>query len=332
MSEQLLSIRGLRTYFDTARGSIAAVDGIDMDIYKGEIVGIVGESGCGKSLTSLSIMGLNPGRIGEGTICFKGRNLLQLSDKQMQAIRGNEISMIFQEPMTSLNPVYTIGQQLIEAIRLHRRVGRKQARLDAVDMLRQVGIARPEQLVDEYPHRLSGGMRQRVMIAMAMICEPELLLADEPTTALDVTIQAQILEMMRQLGQRHQTAILLVTHDLGVVAEMCSRVIVMYAGRIVEQGNVRELFRSPVHPYTQGLLKSIPTLSAASKRLYSISGQVPPAGEHGPGCAFAPRCAHAMERCHQAAPQLAWLSASHASSCWLQPNKEGGAVHASATN
>ncbi|MGD8188998.1 ABC transporter ATP-binding protein [Brevibacillus ginsengisoli] len=320
MTQSILDIEKLRTHFFTDRGEIPAVDGIDLSINKGEILGIVGESGCGKSVTSLSIMRLipnPPGKIVGGSIRFKGENLVEVSEARMRELRGNEVAMIFQEPMTSLNPVFTIGNQISEAIRLHTKASKKEARKRSIEMLQKVGIPRAEQIVDEYPHQLSGGMRQRVMIAMAMACNPELLIADEPTTALDVTIQAQILDLMRKLNEDQGTAILMITHDLGVVAEMCHRVIVMYAGNVVEQGDVRTILKDPKHPYTIGLIKSIPKLEEKRERLYSIPGNVPIPGSLTVGCRFAPRCEHTSDKCRAQMPELSQVSEGHWSRCWL---------------
>ncbi len=321
MTQSILEIEKLQTHFFTDRGEIPAVDRIDLSINKGEILGIVGESGCGKSVTSLSIMRLipnPPGKIVGGSIRFKGEDLVNASESRMREIRGNEIAMIFQEPMTSLNPVFTIGDQIGEAIRIHTKASKKEARKRSVEMLKKVGIPRAEQIVDEYPHQLSGGMRQRVMIAMAMACDPELLIADEPTTALDVTIQAQILDLMRKLNEESGTAILLITHDLGVVAEMCHRVIVMYAGNVVEQGDMRTILKDPKHPYTVGLINSIPKLEEKRERLYSIPGNVPIPGSLTVGCRFAPRCEHATDKCRTQMPELIQISEGHWSRCWLQ--------------
>ncbi len=320
MTSSLLEIENLQTHFFTERGQIPAVDGIDLSIRKGEVLGVVGESGCGKSVTSLSVMRLvpnPPGRIVGGQIRFKGEDLVTASEKRMRQIRGNEIAMIFQEPMTSLNPVYTIGDQIGETIRIHMKASKKAARQQAIEMLRKVGIPRAEEIVDEYPHQLSGGMRQRVMIAMAMACNPELLIADEPTTALDVTIQAQILDLMRTLNRESKTAILLITHDLGVVAEMCHRVVVMYAGNVVEEGDVRTILKNPKHPYTIGLLNSIPKLDGKKERLYSIPGNVPIPGSLTVGCRFAPRCEHATDKCRAEMPALIPVGDGHKSRCWL---------------
>lgn len=319
MSEQaLLEISQLQLHFFMDKGVVKAVDGVDLTVREGEVVGLVGESGCGKSVTSLAVMGLveAPGKIVGGSIRFDGRDLTKLSHKEMRQIRGNEIAMIFQEPMTSLNPVFTIGNQMVEAVRLHRDVSKKEARAMALEMLKKVGISR-EGILDEYPHQLSGGMRQRVMIAMAMVCRPRLLIADEPTTALDVTIQAQILDLMRSLNREFGTAILLITHDMGVVAEMCDRVVVMYAGQVVEEADVRRMFRATQHPYTSGLLRSIPKLDERRKRLYSIPGNVPSPHRMPAGCRFAPRCDQVMEICREAEPELFAVEPGHLSRCWL---------------
>jgi peptide/nickel transport system ATP-binding protein len=325
MQDKLLEIRQLRTEFHTDEGIIPAVDGIDLYIKPGEILGVVGESGCGKSVTSLSVMRLipsPPGKVAAGEILFQGEDLLRYSDKKIRQIRGNEIAMIFQEPMTSLNPVYSIGEQIGEALRLHMKLSKKEAKQKAIEMLHKVNIPRAEQIVNEYPHQLSGGMRQRVMIAMAMSCNPKLLIADEPTTALDVTIQAQILDLMRKLNEDFQTAILFITHDLGVVAEMCHRVVVMYAGKVVEEADVETIFRNPRHPYTKGLLKSIPKLREKHQRLYSIPGNVPNPANMPSGCRFAPRCEYVMDRCKVEEPHLVrHHEENHSSSCWLEhPN------------
>lgn len=327
MERKLLEIKGLKTYFYTDEGVVAAVDGVDISIRAGETVGIVGESGSGKSVTSLTAMRLTPGKVVEGSITFDGKDILGLSEEEMREIRGNEMAMIFQEPMTSLNPVFTIGDQIGEAVRIHRNYNKAQARARAVEMLKLVGIPRAEQIVDEYPHRLSGGMRQRVMIAMAMACDPKLLIADEPTTALDVTIQAQILDLMSELKSSKGTAILLITHDLGVVAEMCDRVVVMYDGRVVEESDVVTLFTHPRHPYTQGLMKSMPTLESEEKRLYSIKGSVPAQGSLRIGCSFAPRCEHAMAICREQSPPLQEIELGHFSRCFLHTSAEGRTGH-----
>jgi peptide/nickel transport system ATP-binding protein len=319
----LLDVRGLKTYFFTRDGVVRAVDGVSFSVMRGETLAIVGESGCGKSVTSLSILRLiasPPGRTVEGSVVFEGRNLLELSEAEMRKVRGDAISMIFQEPMTSLNPVLTIGRQIAEVLILHRGLSREDAMRSAVEMLRLVKIPEPERRVGEYPHQLSGGMRQRVMIAMALACEPRLLIADEPTTALDVTIQAQILDLMRELKARTGAAIMLITHDLGVVAEMAQRVVVMYAGRKVEEGPVETLFANPRHPYTRGLLDSIPKLGAASRgagtRLTEIAGTVPSLSESIVGCAFAPRCAYATVRCQNEYPPFEEKIPGHGAACW----------------
>ncbi len=318
----LLEVENLKTHFFTRDGVVRAVDGVSFTIQRGETLALVGESGCGKSVTSLSILRLiasPPGRIVEGAIRFEGRDLLALSEPDMRKVRGNEISMIFQEPMTSLNPVLTVGSQIAEALVLHRGLSRSDAMARAVEMLRLVNISEPTRRVSEYPHQMSGGMRQRVMIAMALACDPKLLIADEPTTALDVTIQAQILDLMRALKEKTGAAILLITHDLGVVAEMAQRVVVMYAGRKVEEAPVDDLFARPRHPYTRGLLKSVPRLgSAKSARqpLAEIPGMVPSLREPMIGCAFAMRCAHATDRCRAEAPPLETKTDRHVVACW----------------
>ena len=319
MSDTLLEIINLRTQFHTEVGIVPAVDDVSLTLKKGEILGVVGESGSGKSVTALSIIRLvpdPPGVIVGGKIIFDGHNLLEKTEAQMRQIRGNEISMIFQEPMTSLNPVHTIGWQIMEAIKLHQGKSDVEALEVTVDMLRRVGIPMPEQRAREYPHQLSGGMRQRVMIAMALSCQPKLLIADEPTTALDVTIQAQILELIKEMKGEFNTSILLITHDLGVIAETCERVAVMYGGKIVEYTDISTLFESPLHPYTQALLKSIPRLDEKKERLQAIRGYVPD-GHHLPsGCAFHPRCDHAFEKCRQAVPELIDSGAGHSVRCW----------------
>ena len=296
------------------------MDGAGFSVKKGEIFGLVGESGCGKSVLSMSILKLvsPPGKITGGRIEIDGRNILELSEKQMQKeIRGSKISMIFQEPMTSLNPLITVGEQIAETLRVHRNLTRAQAREEGIRQLRAVGIPMPEKHFNSYPHALSGGMRQRVMIAIAMACEPDILIADEPTTALDVTIQAQILDLMKQVRDRTGTAIVLITHDLGVVANMCDRVAVMYCGRIVEEGSTGEILRHPMHPYTQGLIASIPSISGGEKTLHNIPGTVPQVYEGARGCYFANRCGRCTERCRQTAPALQSVSDSHKAACHL---------------
>jgi peptide/nickel transport system ATP-binding protein len=319
----LLDIRDLRTYFYTQDGVVKAVDGVDFHVRRGEVVGLVGESGCGKSVTSLSVMRLivHPGKIESGEIWFDGVNLLDLPRSEMTRIRGSRISMIFQQPTSCLNPVFTAGYQLAEVLEIHQSLGRKAGEARAIELLRLVGIPDPEQRIKSYPHELSGGMAQRVMIAMALACTPELLIADEPTTALDVTIQAQILDLMRDIRTKMDTAIVLITHDLGIVAEMASRVAVMYAGHIVEETDVRTLFRDPKHPYTQGLLGSIPTLGEVKEELYVIPGNVPNLIDLPPGCRFAPRCRarieHGLEICTREEPQLKLAALNHTVRCWL---------------
>ncbi len=317
----LLEVENLQTHFRAADGINRAVDGVNFHVNAGETVAIVGESGCGKSVTAMSILRLipePPGKIA-GAIRFDGRDLLTLSDKEMRAIRGNEISMIFQEPMTSLNPVLTVGRQIGETLRLHQGMSSSQAEARAVEMLKLVGIPEPERRVREYPHQLSGGMRQRVMIAIALACNPKLLIADEPTTALDVTIQAQILDLMRDLKNTVGAAIVIITHDLGVVAEVAERVIVMYAGRKVEEAGVEKLFRNPRHPYTQGLLGSMPKLGSSltgeETRLQEIPGLVPSLKRKLDGCVFASRCAHATDLCRTVAPALEQKDEGHIAAC-----------------
>jgi peptide/nickel transport system ATP-binding protein len=299
----LLEVKDLRTQFRTRAGLVRAVDGVSFSLDGGELLGLVGESGCGKSITALSVMRLisPPGEIVTGEILFDGKDLLRLTDEQMRQIRGDDIAMIFQDPMTSLNPVFTVGEQIAEALRLHRKLSRKAARVAAIEAMREVSIPDPARRVDDYPHQLSGGMRQRVMIAMALACDPKLLIADEPTTALDVTIQAQILELLNELRKSRELAVLLITHDLGVVAEVADRVAVMYTGLIVEESPVEELFARPKHPYTEGLLRSVPKLTVEDvvkhERLQTIEGVVPSPTNLPPGCHFAPRCSYRMPRC-----------------------------------
>jgi len=322
-NDVLLSISGLQTYFYTDEGVSRAVDGVDYSIKKGETLGVVGESGCGKSVTALSIMRLipqPPGKIVGGDITFEGQSLLELSNQQMRKIRGNKISMIFQEPMTSLNPVFTIGNQIAEAIQLHQKLSKKDALERSIAMLKLVGISSPERRVREYPHQLSGGMRQRAMIAMALSCNPSLLIADEPTTALDVTIQAQILDLMANLKEEFNAAIILITHDLGIIAETAARVVVMYAGKIVEGADVYSIFENPLHPYTVGLLQSIPRidLSVSKKeRLQEIRGVVPIPSQLPAGCLFHPRCPRVMDVCRHELPELKPEREGHEVRCWL---------------
>jgi oligopeptide/dipeptide ABC transporter ATP-binding protein len=315
----LLEVRNLRTTFMTAAGLVRAVDGVSWDVAEGETVALVGESGCGKSVSALSIMRLvaePAGRIEAGEILYKGRDLLKLSEAEMRHVRGREIAMVFQEPMTSLNPVLTIGRQLTEGLEIHMSMAPAQARARAVELLGMVGIPDPERRLAQYPHHFSGGMRQRMMIAMALACNPSLILADEPTTALDVTIQAQILELMRDLARRLGVAMLIITHNLGVVARYADRVNVMYAGRIIEQAAAREIYANPRHPYTLGLLRSVPRLDEPRRaRLDPIQGQPPDLTRLPPGCAFAPRCAYRIERCGEA-PPLVDVGPGHTSACW----------------
>jgi peptide/nickel transport system ATP-binding protein len=317
----LLEVDDLKTHFFTRDGVVRAVDGVSFTVRPGETLALVGESGCGKSVTSLSVMRLiaSPGRIVGGAIRFEGHDLLALSEADMRKVRGNQVSMVFQEPMTSLNPVLTVGSQIAETLVLHRGLGRAEAWGRAIEMLRLVNIPEPARRASEYPHQMSGGMRQRVMIAMALACDPKLLIADEPTTALDVTIQAQILDLMRGLQAKTGTAIMLITHDLGVVAEMAQRVVVMYAGRKVEEAPVEELFARPRHPYTRGLMNSMPRLGSghgSRKRLQEIPGMVPSLREPVAGCAFASRCPYAVERCRVEAPILEAKAEGHTVACW----------------
>ena len=316
----LLDVKDLKTYFYTDSGVAKAVDGVTFSVDKGKVLGIVGESGCGKSVTSLSIMRLvDPvtGKNEGGEILFDGTDILKLPEPEMRKLRGNRISMIFQEPMTSLNPVFTIGYQIEESLILHKGMDKKAARQQAIHLLELVGIPEAGKRVDEYPHQLSGGMRQRVMIAMALAGDPELLIADEPTTALDVTIQAQILDLMNQLKKETGTSILFITHDLGVVAEVCDDVAVMYCGRVVERGDVKTIFANPSHPYTKGLLGSIPRLGDAGKELKSIPGNVPNPKYMPKGCKFAPRCPYASEKCREEEPGFFQIEEGHISRCWL---------------
>jgi len=313
----LLEVRDLRVSFFTPRGEVRAVDGVSFTIDEGETFGLVGESGCGKSVTALSLLRLldGSGRIVGGDIVFAGRTLLALSEEEMRSLRGDQIAMVFQEPMTSLNPVFTVGYQIGEVLEVHRGMSRKQARAEAIELLRLVEIPEPERRVDAYPHQLSGGMRQRVMIAMALACRPRLLIADEPTTALDVTIQAQILDLLAHLQEQFGMAVLFVTHDLGIVAERARRVAVMYAGRIVEEAETATLFRNPLHPYTRGLLRSIPRLGMRVRRLAAIPGSVPDPLALPSGCRFRDRCTYAVARCGEIDPQLEPFGDSRAVAC-----------------
>jgi oligopeptide/dipeptide ABC transporter ATP-binding protein len=321
LAPALLEVRGLRTLFSGERGEVRAVDGVDLQLQRGRTLGIVGESGCGKSVTALSIMGLvpqPPGRVG-GEVLFEGEDLLKLPAQRLRDLRGDQLSMIFQEPMTSLNPAFTVGDQVAEALLRHRNISGKEAKSQAIEMLRRVRIPSPELRVDDYPHQLSGGMRQRVMIAMALACNPKLLIADEPTTALDVTIQAQILELMRALRAELGTSIILITHDLGVIAELADDVIVMYAGQVIERCAAPQLFSEPQHPYTVGLLGSIPRLDLDQQRLSAIEGFVPDAAAMPAGCRFHPRCPFAVEKCFQEIPPLMKIKEDHYAACWRAP-------------
>jgi oligopeptide/dipeptide ABC transporter ATP-binding protein len=327
--ETLLEVRNLKTYFYTEDGVVKAVDGVDFSVGRGEVLGLVGESGCGKSVTSLSIMRLIgvPGKVVEGTIMFEGRNLLELSESEMVHMRGNRMSMIFQQPQSSLNPVFKVGDQVAEVLQIHQNMGKEESWNKAVELLRLVGIPDPESKAHSFPHEVSGGQAQRVMIAMALALNPQLLIADEPTTALDVTIQAQILDLMRDLRTRMDTAVILITHDLGVISEMADRVAVMYAGRIVEQTDIRTLFAHPVHPYTRGLMASIPVLGTVKETLDVIPGSVPNLVNLPPGCQFAPRCRARMEYqlaiCTQVEPSLSPVEPEHLCRCWLYQDYEG---------
>lgn len=334
--EPILKIKDLKVSFQSGKRLVPAVDGISFELRDGEILGIVGESGSGKSVTSLATMGLipsPPGTIEQGEILFNGKDLTKLSEKEFRKIRGNQISMIFQEPMTSLNPLFTIGNQIMEAIKLHTDLSKADAKARSIDLLKLVGIPRAEGILKEYPHQLSGGMRQRVMIAMAMACNPKVLIADEPTTALDVTIQAQILALMKNLNKKTDTSIILITHDLGVVAEICERVIVMYCGQIVEQGDVRTILKNPQHPYTKGLLKSVPDLRGKKERLYSIPGSVPTPGTVHGGCRFAARCSEVFGQCLEGTPDLYKTEKDgHEVRCFLHTVKERSDEHVGVTS
>lgn len=323
----LLEVNDLETEFKVKRGTVKAVNGVSFAVDKGEILAVVGESGSGKSVTSLSVMGLirDPGRVAGGEILFNGENLLKKNTKEMQAVRGDKISMIFQEPMTSLNPVYRIKDQIMETILTHTTMSKKEALDRAIQMLDLVGIPAPEQRVNDYPHQMSGGMRQRVMIAMALVCDPELLIADEPTTALDVTIQAQILDLINRLREKLGMAVLLITHDLGVVAETADKVVVMYCGRVVEQATVEQLFTKPLHPYTQGLLDSIPKMDEDRERLYMIKGIVPDPIHLPKGCSFADRCDKCMDKCREHMPKLAETEDGRKVRCFLVSDEVEGA-------
>ena len=328
-NKPLLEVKGLKTYFYTEDGVVRAVDGVNFEVYPGEVLGLVGESGCGKSVTSLSIMGLvsKPGRVDEGEILLDGEDLLKLPEEEIIKVRGNRISMIFQQPQTALNPVFKVGDQLSEVLNVHQDMGKDDGWKRAVALLKMVGVPDPERRAEAYPHELSGGMAQRVMIAMALACVPELLIADEPTTALDVTIQAQILDLMRDIRKEMGTSVILITHDLGVVAEMAERVAVMYAGQIVEQTDVNHLFDEPLHPYTQGLIGSIPVLGEIKEKLDVIPGSVPNLVDLPPGCRFAPRCQarfqHTLTICTEQEPELVDIRPGHKVRCWLYQSAEG---------
>jgi oligopeptide/dipeptide ABC transporter ATP-binding protein len=327
-TQPLLEVKNLVTYFYTEDGVVKAVDGIDFVVYPGEVFGLVGESGCGKSVTSLSIMRLisKPGKVVEGEVVFDGRDLLKLTETEMTHVRGNRVSMIFQQPQTALNPVFKVGDQIAEVLNIHQDLGKESGWKQAIELLKMVGIPEAARRAESFPHELSGGMAQRVMIAMALACEPELLIADEPTTALDVTIQAQILDLMRDLRNKVNTSVILITHDLGVVAEMAERVAVMYAGRIVEQADVKTLFAEPLHPYTQGLLGSIPVLGKIKEQLDVIPGSVPNLVNLPPGCRFAPRCRaridHQLVICTEQEPDLIGTASGHSVRCWLYQDTE----------
>ena len=326
MAETILEVKDLKTYFYTEEGTVPAVDGLDFTLRDGETLAIVGESGCGKSVTSLSILGLiknPPGKIISGEILYKGEDLCKVGEKRMLQIRGDEISMIFQEPMTSLNPVFTVGHQIMESLKYHQHCAKAEARQRAVEMLKLVGIPDPEKNVDSYPHQISGGMRQRVMIAMALACNPKILIADEPTTALDVTIQAQILRLLRDLQEKMDTAIILITHDLGIVAQTAENVMVMYGGQAVEYSDVASIYKKPLHPYTVGLLKSIPKLHEEQDKLYNIKGSIPSPQEFPKGCRFSPRCEDCMEICKDSMPELTRTEDGRMVRCWKYQNRGG---------
>lgn len=318
MSEVILQVKDLVTCFDTGRGMIRAVDGVDISVEKGSIVGIVGESGCGKSMLARSVMGLvrSPGEVSSGELLLDGRDLLKMKEKELASLRGSELSMIFQEPMTSLNPVIPVGRQVMEALRLHRKIGRREAKKEVLEIFQSVGIPEAERRFASYPHQLSGGLRQRVMIAMAMVCKPKLLIADEPTTALDVTVEAQILRLLKKLRDTQGTSMIMISHDLGVIAQLCDYVYVMYAGRVVEQAAVEELFSSARHPYTQGLLRSVAALDTDCELLDTIPGMVPDLASLPQGCAFGPRCDRACPGCGEAVPPLVEVSAGHLVRCY----------------
>ena len=326
-NNNILEIKNMHTYFFTDNGTVKSVDGVDIELKKGATLGIVGESGSGKSVTALSLMGLlmgTTGKVVEGEILLEGKDILKCSDEERREMRGRDISMIFQEPMTSLNPVMKIGDQIMENILLHQKVSKEEAKHMTIGILKKTGLPRVEKMINEYPFQLSGGQRQRVMIAMALVCNPKILIADEPTTALDVTIQAQILDLMNRLKKDIGTSILFITHDLGVVAEVCDDVVVMYCGRVVEKSNVYDLFKNPSHPYTEGLLASIPKMGEEVEELESIPGNVPNPKYMPKGCKFAPRCKYATERCHEEEPGFFDLGNGHQSKCWRCEDMKGG--------
>ncbi|AKR33280.1 MAG TPA: ABC transporter ATP-binding protein [Bacillus sp. (in: Bacteria)] len=319
MSKAVVELRDLQTHFQTDEGTVKAVNHVSFAVREGETVCVVGESGCGKSVTALSIMGLiaESGSVVGGDILYEGKSLLGMKEKELRSLRGNDIAMIFQEPMTSLNPVFTVGEQIVETLREHELLSKNEAYKKAIELIRKVGIARADEIVHSYPHELSGGMLQRIMIAVALSCNPKLLIADEPTTALDVTIQAQILDLLRQVKEEFKTSILLITHDLGVVAEMADYVVVMYGGKVIEEAPVLEIFQNPKHPYTKGLLKSKPVMGKRIDKLYSIPGQVPNLVGLGEFCYFSGRCEHCMEICEKEAPNLNVNDENHKVACWL---------------
>jgi len=325
LEKELLKVNGLKTSFNTSEGKVIAVNDVSFKVHEGKVLGIVGESGCGKSVTSMSIMRLldnSISKVEEGEIIFEGTDILKLSEKEMRSIRGNKLAMIFQEPMTSLNPVFTIGQQIGEVIRIHQKIKGKQNKQKSIDMLKLVGIPAPEKIINEYPHQLSGGMRQRVMIAMALSCNPKLIIADEPTTALDVTIQAQVLDLMKKLSTNLKTSIILITHDLGVIAEMADEVIVMYAGKIVEECTVQDIFKEFKHPYTEGLLYSRTENVNKGEKLHNIAGMVPDLKDMPEGCSFNPRCEKCIDICREKMPELIEVKKGHKVRCWLYNEEE----------
>lgn len=327
MRDNILEIKNMHTYFFTDKGTVKSVDGVDIELERGKTLGIVGESGSGKSVTALSLMGLlmgTTGKVVEGEIILDGQDILKLSEDERRELRGKDIAMVFQEPMTSLNPVMKIGDQIMESIMMHQHLSKEEAKKLTIGILKKTGLPRVERIVNEYPFQLSGGQRQRVMIAMALVCNPKILIADEPTTALDVTIQAQILDLMNQLKKEIGTSIIFITHDLGVVAEICDEVVVMYCGRVVEKANVYDLFEKPSHPYTEGLLASIPKMGVEVDELESIPGNVPNPKFMPKGCKFAPRCKYAEEICHEEEPGFFDVGNGHLSRCWRCKNQEGG--------